>query len=243
MEATVTSTSNKATGKEKNWTLWIVIPFLVGLVASYFIFPAFQEGVKNAYTVITSEDEIRIKEWVKTFGILGPIVLISAMTVQMFMLVIPNLLLFIIAIICYGPIWGSLICLTGVCASTSLGYIIGRRLGAKAIDRFVSQRVQDKMSEFVHRYGFRAIAIARLSSLLSDGLGFAAGILEMNYKKFMIATLSGVTPVIVLIAIFGKNGNVEKSLLWIAGVSLAVLIAYIVIDRRKQKKKKSAIDK
>lgn len=215
--------------------VWIPIPILFGLIGSYFIFPEFQNGINEAFAVITSEDEDRIKVWVKQFGALGPIVLITAMAIQMFMLVIPNLLLFIIAIICYGPIWGSLICLAGVCTSSSLGYIIGKRLGPRAIDKFVSQNVQDKISVFVQHYGVKAIAIARLSSLLSDGLGFAAGIVEMNYKKFMIATLSGITPVIVLIAIFGKNGNVEKGLVWIAGISLAILIVYIIIDRRKKR--------
>ncbi len=234
METTIPAIQKKTEGKETNWVLWISIFLLVGLVASYFVFPGFKAGVNEAFEVITSNDEGRIQVWVKKLGILGPIVLILAMTVQMFMLVIPNLLLFIIAIICYGPIWGSLICLVGVCASTSLGYSIGRHLGPKAIDKFVSQTVQEKISVFVQRYGFKAIAIARLSSLLSDGLGFAAGILEMDYKKFMVATVSGITPVIVLIAIFGKNGNVEKGLLWIAGISLAILIGYIIIDRKKQ---------
>ena len=232
----VTDTKQKES-KGNNLAVWIPIPILVGLVGSYFIFPEYQNGINEAFAVVTSEDEDRIKTWVKQFGALGPIVLILAMAIQMFMLIIPNLLLFIIAIICYGPIWGSLICLTGVCTSSSLGYIIGKRLGPKAIDKFVSQKVQDKISVFVQHYGVKAIAIARLSSLLSDGLGFAAGILEMNYKKFMIATLSGITPVIVLIAIFGKNGNVEKGLLWIAGISLAILIVYIIIDRRKQRAK------
>ena len=226
--------TEKKEGKDKNWILWIAIAVLAGLVGSYFIFPAFQDGVNEAYAVITSEDEVRIKTWVKRFGALGPIVLILAMTAQMFMLIIPDLLLFIIAIICYGPIWGSLICLTGVFASSSLSYIIGRHLGPKAIDRFVSQKVQEKISAFVHRYGVKAIAIARLSSLASDGLGFGAGILEMNYKKFMLATMSGITPVVVLIAIFGKSGKVEKGLLWVAGISLAILIVYIIIDRTKQ---------
>lgn len=231
---------SNAEKKEKNgtnWILWISMLFLGGLVASYFIFAGFQDGVNEAFAVITSEDEDQIKSWVKKFGALGPIVLILAMAVQMFMLIIPNLLLFIIAIICYGPIWGSLICLTGVFTSSSLGYIIGKHLGPKAIDKFVSQNVQEKISVFVQRYGFKAIAIARMSSLLSDGLGFAAGILEMDYKKFIIATLAGITPVIVLIAIFGKNGNVEKGLIWIAGISLAILIVYIIIERKKQTEK------
>jgi uncharacterized membrane protein YdjX (TVP38/TMEM64 family) len=219
-----------------NWMLWISILIVVGLVASYFIFPGFKDGIDEAFDVITSDDEDRIKTWVQRFGILGPIVLILAMAAQMFLLFVPNLLMFAIAIICYGPIWGSLICLIGVSCSSSLGYIIGKALGSKAIDRLLSQKTQDKISAFVHRYGFKAITIARMSSLGTDSIGFAAGILEMNYKKFMIATMAGTTPVIGLIAIVGINGTVEKGLLWLAGISLAALIVYIIIDHKKQRR-------
>lgn len=214
--------------------LWISILIIVGLVASYFIFPGFKDGIDEAFDVITSEDQDRIKTWVQRFGILGPIVLVLAMVAQMFLMFVPNLLMFAIAIICYGPIWGSLICLIGVSCSSTLGYTIGKALGPKAIDRFLSQKTQDKISTFVQRYGYKAITIARMSSLGTDSIGFAAGILEMNYKKFIIATMAGTTPVIGLIAIVGKNGTVEKGLLWLAGISLAALIVYIIIDYRKQ---------
>lgn len=221
-------------GKHNNALFWISLILLAGLVASYFIFPAFKEGVNEAFDVITSEDEDRIRSWVKQFGLLGPVVLILAMIAQMFLFIVPNLLLFIIAILCYGPVWGSLICLAGVFASSSLGFVIGRRLGPRAIDRFVSKKAQGKISLFVRRYGVNAIAIARLSSLASDALGFVAGILEMEYKKFITATMAGITPVILLIAIFGKNGKVEKGLLWIAGISLVILVVYIILDKKKR---------
>ena len=219
-----------------NWMLWISILILVGLVASYFVFPEYKAGIDEAFDVITSEDQDRIKTWVQKFGILGPIVLILAMAAQMFLMFVPNLLMFAIAIICYGPIWGSLICLIGVFCSSSLGYIIGKALGPKAMDRFLSEKTQDKIAAFVQRYGYKAITIARMSSLGTDSIGFAAGILEMNYKKFIIATMCGTTPVIAVIAIFGKNGTVEKGLLWMAGISLAALIVYIIIDHRKQRR-------
>jgi uncharacterized membrane protein YdjX (TVP38/TMEM64 family) len=217
-----------------NWMLWISILILVGLVASYFVFPEYKAGIDEAFDVITSEDQDRIKTWVQKFGILGPIVLILAMAAQMFLMFIPNLLMFAIAIICYGPIWGSLICLIGVFCSSSLGYTIGKALGPKAMDRFLSEKTQDKIATFVQRYGYKAITIARMSSLGTDSIGFAAGILEMNYKKFMIATMCGTTPVIAVIAIFGKNGTVEKGLLWMAGISLTALIVYIIIDYKKR---------
>ena len=226
--------SKHQAGGEKNWILWGSIFIVVALVASYFIFPEFKDGINEAFEIITSKDEDRIKTWVKKFGALGPIVLILAMALQMFLMFIPNLLMFAISIICYGPIWGSLICLAGVFASSSLGYLIGRTLGPRAIDKFVSQKNQDKISKFLQRYGFKAVAIARLSSLATDSLGFVAGILEMSYKKFMIATMAGITPVIVAIAIFGKNGTVEKGLLWTAGISLIALIIYIIVQRKKQ---------
>ncbi|MBE9465479.1 TVP38/TMEM64 family protein [Dyadobacter subterraneus] len=221
--------------KRNNYLTWIAVAVLVGLVASYFLFPELKAGVNEAFDVLTSKDEVRIKSWVKQFGALGPIVVILAMTLQMFLLIIPNLLLFIIAIICYGPIWGSLICLAGVFASSSLGFIIGRKLGPGAIDKFVSEKTQTKISLYVKEYGVKAIAIARLSSLASDALGFVAGILEMKYKKFIAATMAGIIPVIVLIAIFGKSGKIEKSLIFIGAISLIILGVNIFLDKRKQR--------
>lgn len=226
-----------ATKKKNNSNIlfWISLALLAGLVASYFIFPDFKHGVDEAYSVITSEDKGRIKTWVKQFGALGPIVLILAMTAQMFLFVIPNLLLFIIAILCYGPIWGSSICLGGVFISSSLGYLIGKKLGPRAIDKFVSEKAQKKISDFINLYGSKAVAILRLSSLSSDGLGFVAGILEMEYKKFIIATMAGIFPVVVLIAIFGNNGKVETALIWLASISVLAFVVYLIVNKKRRK--------
>jgi uncharacterized membrane protein YdjX (TVP38/TMEM64 family) len=209
--------------------------FFAILIGSYFIFPGFHAGVNEAFDVVTSDDQERIQRWVHQFGMLGPLVLIMAMTLQMFMLIIPNILLFVIAIICYGPVWGTLISLVGIFSSSSIGYVIGKKLGPRAIDRFVSQKIQDRIKVFIERYGIKAVAIFRLSSISTDSLGIVAGILEMNYKKYIVATLGGSTPVIILIAIYGKSGRIENALLWIAGISLVALLVYIYLDRHKRR--------
>jgi uncharacterized membrane protein YdjX (TVP38/TMEM64 family) len=215
--------------------------FLIGafivvgiLVLCYFIIPEFQAGVNEAYDVVTSDDQDRARDWVKQFGIMGPVVLILAIALQMFLLVVPNVLLFAIAIICYGPVWGSLTSLVGVFLSSSLGYYIGKRLGPRAIDRFVSQKVQDKIQVFIDRYGVKAVFIFRLSTISNDALGFVAGILEMNFKRYILATLAGVTPLIVLIAIYGGNGRIKTALIIIAGIALLALAIYVYLDRKKR---------
>ena len=230
---TITNEPEKKTSKVP---LFISIGLLAALVGSYFIFPGFQAGVNEAFDVITSEDQDRIQAWVKQFGAWGPIVLIFAMMVQMFLLIIPNMLLFMIAILCYGPIWGSLISFAGVFASSSLGYAIGKKLGPRAIDKFVSAKAQEKICLFINRYGVMAIAITRICSFSNDALSFVAGILEMSYKKYILATLGGIIPLVVLLAIYGKNGKIENALIWVASISFVGLIVYIIVDKKRRAK-------
>jgi uncharacterized membrane protein YdjX (TVP38/TMEM64 family) len=233
------SADSKTRGKPSAWKKYglpgLAVLVLGSLVACYFIFPTFKQGIDNAWDAISSNDQDRIRTWVKRFGILGPVVLVLVMAFQIFLLFVPNLLLFIIAILCYGPIWGTLISLLGVAASSSLGYFIGNKVGPRTIDRFVSQEAQDKIAFFVRRYGVKAIFIFRLSSLSTDALGFVAGIMEMNYKRFMLATFAGITPVIAMLAIFGNSGKIEKALLWLGAFALAALLTYMFLDRKKRR--------
>jgi uncharacterized membrane protein YdjX (TVP38/TMEM64 family) len=229
---------------EKKRSSWIkskahiIIPVTLVAVAvtSYFIFPDFKEGVDEAFKVLTSDDEEYIREWVSHFGMLGPLVIILAMTVQMFMFVVPNFLLMMIAIICYGPVWGSFIALAGVFASSSLGYFIGCKLSPHTLDKWVSLKNQKKISGFIKRYGVGAIVITRFTSFSNDALSFVAGLLKMGYKKYILSTLAGITPLIVTLAIFGRNGRIEKALLWIAIASLIMLVVYIRIDTKRRKR-------
>jgi uncharacterized membrane protein YdjX (TVP38/TMEM64 family) len=213
----------------------VYLSIAIILVGSYFIIPGFKDGVNRAFDVLTGEDEERIHRWVTTFGALGPAMIIFGMMVQMFLFVVPNILLMMIAIVSYGPVWGFVISFVGVFAASSLGYYIGSKLSKVTVNKFVSASSQKKIGEFIRDYGVGAIVITRLSSFSNDGLSIVAGLLKMNYRRYILATLTGITPLIVLLAIFGKNEKIEWALLWIAIASLIMLIIYIILDRRKKR--------
>jgi uncharacterized membrane protein YdjX (TVP38/TMEM64 family) len=220
----------------KKLPLIIAFGVLGTLVALYFIIPSFESFIKEAFDVLTSNDKPRISKWVAQFGVAGPIVLILVMVIQMFLFVVPNIFLMIVAIVSYGPFWGSVISLAGVFASSSFGYLIGKYLGPATVEKLLGENAQKKAAEFVKEYGFPAIAITRLSSLSNDSLSIVAGLLKMKYQKYILATLGGITPLIVLLAIYGSNGKILNALIWIAAISLVFLVAYIVIDRKKKKR-------
>lgn len=89
--------------------LIISLSLVALIIMSYFLFPSFHNFINNAFEVLTSNDEELIKVWVSQFRMAGPVALIFIMVVQMFMFVVPNILVMMVAIISYGPIWGSVI--------------------------------------------------------------------------------------------------------------------------------------
>ena len=211
---------------------------LSALVASYFIFPSFREGVDEGFVALTSGDQEKIKEWVSQFGAWGPIVIIVSMVVQMFMFIVPNVLLIVISILSYGPIWGSLLAWSGIFLASTVGYLIGNKLSPVVVYRLVSPKTQHTLSDYIRRYGMKAIVIIRLSTFSNDGLSLVAGLLNMGYKRFITATLLGITPLVAIIAIFGRDGRIEKGLIWIGAALMIGLIVYIAIDIRRHRRKK-----
>ena len=222
--------------KERQSKLPLIVAFSIVsiLVACYFIFPAFKNGVNEIFNMLISKDEKKIESWVQKFGIVGPLVLIIVMMVQMFLFVVPNILVMIIAIVLYGPLWGAVISFVGVFCSSSLGYALGRYLGPVTVNKLIKPQTQVKISNFIERYGVGAIAITRLASLSNDSLSIVAGLLKMSYHRYILATLAGITPLIVLLALYGRNGRIERALLWIAGISMVLLFVYIFVDKKRK---------
>ena len=225
----------------KKLPILISVTLLVILLALYFTITGFQQFVKEAFSVLTSEDEELIKDWVSAFQLFGPLTLILLMIIQMFLFVVPNIFVMMVAIISYGPVWGAVIAFFGVFASSTVGYVIGRYVGPATVHKLMSEKVQTRTANFIKRYGVFAIAITRISSLSNDSLSIVAGILRMSYRKYILATLAGITPLIVLLAVYGKNGRILKSLIWVAVISLVILIVYIILNEKRRSKKKGTL--
>ena len=221
------------------------LPFIISfsllscVVACYFLITPFQNFINEGFDVLTSNDQVRIQRWVSQFRLAGPVVLILVMIFQMFLFVVPNVFVMMVAIISYGPLWGAIISFAGVFASSSVGYMIGRYLGPVTVNKLLSKRAQQKTTEFVTNYGIPAIAITRISSFSNDSLSIVAGLLKMSYKKYILATLGGISPLIILLSIYGRNGKILKALIWIAAASLVILIIYIAIDKKRRRNRET----
>lgn len=213
--------------------LTIIIITLSAL--SYLLIPPVQDSVNYAVEVFTSNDSNRMEAWVKGFGWFGPLLLICAMVGQMFLLVVPTTALLVVAVLAYGPIWGSAIALLAIFAASSVGYLIGRVFGSVAIEKILGSKAKKKSTEFLEEYGFWAIFITRLNPFLSnDVVSLVSGMLKMGYWKFTLASIAGITPLILFIAIMGENFQNLISVLLISSVAMiTIFLVYVVLRGNK----------
>tara|TARA_Y100000588_G_C14185538_1_gene895698 strand:+ start:658 stop:1362 length:705 start_codon:yes stop_codon:yes gene_type:complete len=211
---------------------------IIGLVAAYFFIPGVRDFLTEAWTVLTSNDEERITNWVSDFGWMGPTMLILAMVAQMFLIVIPSVALMVVSILAYGPIFGSLIIFAAIFTASSVGYFIGRYFGPVIVEKLIGPSNKVKIEDFIDDYGFWAVIVTRINPFLSnDAISFVGGILKMGYWRFIGATLVGIAPLTIFIAIIGKSTDgLKTGLLWGSLVSLAIFILYVWWDKKKRKK-------
>ena len=233
------TTSLETASVEKSKTpLYISISIVILIIGSYFFIPNVQEFLNESWNVLTSNDNQKIQNWVDGFGWFGPLLLVICMVAQMFLLVIPSIALMVVSILAYGPVWGSFILLVSIFTASSIGYWIGRYFGPVIVQKLIGQKSERKIAGFLQDYGFWAVIVTRLNPFLSnDAISFVGGILKMGYWRFIGATLVGIAPLTVFIAIIGESTDaLKRGLLWGSLVSLVIFGVYVYWDKKKKKK-------
>lgn len=233
-----TDEKDKSLKKKSRIPVYLSGGLVAALVIAYFTIPAVKNFCNEAWFVLTSDNETRIRNWVENFGWFGPILIVLAMIAQMFLLVIPSVLLIIVAVLAYGPIWGGVISYVAVIAASSVGYSIGKYLDNRVVVSILGKKTYQTIKDFLRDYGFWAVAITRLNPFLSnDAVSFVGGILEMKYLKFLYATILGVSPLILLICATGENiDSLKTGLLWGSVASIIIFIGYVIWDRKRKRK-------
>lgn len=211
---------------------------LLGLIITYFLYDPFKDFIDQTFEVLISEDKDRIHEYFKQFGFWGPLAIIVFIILQMFLIVFPSWLPIIVAVMAYGFWWGVLISLSGIVIASTLGYFIGLKLKGVLLKKILGEKKMEKMDFWIQNYAFGTVVLFRISPYLSnDGISFIAGMVDMNYKKFMMATLVGIIPLAFAVGYFSQDiSTLENGLYWVGGGGLVIYAIYIYFDYKKRKK-------
>jgi membrane protein DedA with SNARE-associated domain len=132
-------------------------------------------------------------------------------------------------------IFGSL----GATLGAMVGYSIGRFAAKPVLTKYgkfilIKPHHIDKAENFAKKYGVLSVLIGRVVPIVPFKVfSIAAGIAKINFPGFIVFTLIGVVPRIILLSIFGETlVKYTKPAVVVLAVSILVFIAYKLIIRK-----------
>lgn len=110
-------------------------------------------------------------------------------------------------VLIWGPVTGSLYNYFGAFLGDSIAYWFVRRYGRGWVVRLIPDRTMQRwLSYFRHRRGFVVLIISRLVPLMPAGIiNMSAGLADMEYGPFALATLIGNVPATLLNGMLGSD--------------------------------------
>jgi len=211
----------------------VVLALLFSIISPYF---------SNLFSVA------KVSQLISGFGIIGPIVLIFVIGLAVIISPIPSLPMIIASGIIFGPWLGFLYSILGNTLGAIGAFWIARGVGKETLKRWFGQEIEFG-KDIENRYLFIAILGARLIPLFSfDLVSYGAGLSVISFRNFVIATLLGSIPSILLFSVGSSVITFKPITVFITTMIFLALVIYLplVFDKydilKSIKKKPEAKD-
>ena len=151
-------------------------------------------------------DATAVHHAVSMLGAFGPVVLVAMMVAAVVISPIPSGPIAVAAGALYGVVWGGVLSIVGALVGAMIAFGAARYLGFDAIRRS-DNPVLKYISAPRSQLALMGLVFAsRLIPFISfDAVSYAAGVTNLSFWRFVLATLAGVVPIGFALAAIGAG--------------------------------------
>lgn len=213
-----------------NITKYIIAILVLILAAILIIY--YKSYIRN----INAHD---IKRFILSYGEYASICFVIIYSIKPLVFIIPASLLSILAGNIFGPFYSFMLSMISCFFAGTLAFFLSKILGKPFIDKKLKGKgllIDNNIKE----NGFIIMLLMRFAFVFPyDELSYAAGMTKMRYVDFIIATLIGISPEMIMYSFMGENIMHPFSMKVIIPIVSVMIIAptSYYIYRKKYKKK------
>ncbi len=214
----------------KSPLFYIALIFLAVIVVSYGM------GWQRYFT----PEQIRV--FVLSFGAFAPVAFIILFSLTPFAPFFSAVLALASGLI-FGFFYGSVLIMIGASCSSTIGFYLARYFGAWLKKRNQHQSIAlEKLEKSFSDNGFIVIFILRLLPIAPfDLISYAAGFSKIRYRDYIIATVIGMFPGVLIYANIGDSAiNIHSKGFYIS-IALLLLLTVIVLGVKNTIQKRFSI--
>lgn len=151
-----------------------------------------------------------VSAWVAHAGAGTAAIVIGLLAADLF-LPIPSSLIMVLSGAAFGVVWGSILSLVGSVGGQWIGFELVRRCGRSASTRLVGAEEFERLSRVFVRHGAAAVVVTRALPVVMETMSAVAGLSAMTRRTFLVASLLGTVPVVVVYAYAGAVSKATGS--------------------------------
>ncbi|AME09017.1 hypothetical protein AXE85_01985 [Gemella sp. oral taxon 928] len=230
--------------QRRNARIITIVAFAL-FFAIYFTVPSFKSGINTAFATLSQFDTNAVIEYLRSWGAWAAVVSFILMILQSIAAPIPAFLITLSNAAIFGWVIGAVLSWSSAMAGAAVCFYIARGLGRDVVEKLTSKGAMASIDVFFERYGDRAILICRLLPFVSfDFVSYAAGLTNMGFWKFFIATGIGQLPATIIYSYVGGTlsggaRNLFIGLMCLFALSIVIgIMKKIYIDKHKKEEEK-----
>jgi uncharacterized membrane protein YdjX (TVP38/TMEM64 family) len=159
----------------------------------------------------------------------GAIAVVTLLAADLF-LPIPSSLIMVLSGAVFGVLWGSVFSLIGSIGGEWLGFELVRRYGRRASSKMVGDDELERLSRVFARHGAAVVVVTRALPVVMETMSVVAGLSKMNRGSFLVASLLGTAPIVVVYAYAGtvtrRTGSLVPAVIMLIAVAGLGWIVY-----------------
>jgi uncharacterized membrane protein YdjX (TVP38/TMEM64 family) len=202
-----------------------------------FIFLFALLGIFYSLDLFSFTNPAEVKKFVLSYGVYAPIIFIVLFTFVPLTL-FPDAILAIAGGLIFGLVQGSLYIMIGALLGASLSFFLARFYADWLRKKLQGEKFLN-IDKSVKQNGFIIIFLLRLIPLVPfDIISYSAGFSSIRYKDFILATLLGIIPGVVVYANIGAQSLEFGSNNFYFSVALLIGLIVVSLFFKKSVKKR-----
>ena len=173
--------------------------------------------------IAARNDVAALKAYLLSFGVWAPVISVGLMILQSIIAPIPAFLIVFANGLAFGTIPGWLLSLFGQMLAAAICFWIARILGRDVVQAMIGRLGLESADSWFARWGVLGLFFTRLIPGIGfDAISYAAGLTGMRFATFMLVTLAGSGPQLLLYSFLGENAT--EYIWWLLAATIVVAV-------------------
>jgi uncharacterized membrane protein YdjX (TVP38/TMEM64 family) len=207
----------------------------------YLLSDGFRSETNRAVGILGRGDIGGLRDYIVSFGLWAPVASCFLMVLQAIVAPVPSFLITFANGLAFGVFWGWVLSVFGHVLAASVCFGISHALGRVPMEVLVGKAGLESADRWFARWGVYAVFAGRLlPGVAFDAISFAAGLTNMRFRNFLVATTLGIVPQTFLYSYLGRQAPEYVGLFLVTtGIFLlAVIVVATVRYRRERRRQK-----